>query len=291
MFATAHSVAIVVVDRDGNTITNPSNFPDLFTMIGETQKGRDHCEMFERMLAERALNSMIPVCEVFPGCGFIDAVVPVEIDGQYIATLKIGHVFVTDIDVRKLESYAGEIGADPGAFVAAARRMRMLKPEQFEHLLDLFSQTAEKLLTLSYYNLKQAVDITERTKMIQSLQESKEKYHELSKVLLGRFPAKQKDEILSSLRDVTERKRLDHERTKALDQIDYILEQLLILNDSIRNPLTVIVAYADLMEDTRARQILLDQAKEIDIIINKLDQRCLESEKVREYLRKHFKDF
>lgn len=76
------------------------------------------------------------------------------------------------------------------------------------------------------------------------------------------------------------------EQHAALLQIEKNLEQMAILNDHIRNPLTVIVGLVD-MQGGEIRDSVLKQAAEIDCIINKLDVGWLESEKIREFLKKH----
>ncbi|WP_067047292.1 PAS domain S-box protein [Methanofollis ethanolicus] len=88
-------------------------------------------------------------------------------------------------------------------------------------------------------------------------------------------------------RDVTERMEMERIRTEAYARIEQNIEQFAILGDEIRNPLAVIVGIADLhCEERHARQIL-EQAAIIDGIITALDRGWIESEKVREYLRKH----
>ncbi len=87
-------------------------------------------------------------------------------------------------------------------------------------------------------------------------------------------------------RDVTDRVLAARELRKALRQIDANLEQMAILNDSIRNPLTVIVGLADL-EEPKTKERILKAANDIDQIITKLDRGWLESEKVRKFLKTH----
>lgn len=77
------------------------------------------------------------------------------------------------------------------------------------------------------------------------------------------------------------------EQHRALEKIEENLEQMAILNDHIRNPLTVIVGLADL-QGGEIRDPILRQAEEIDRIVNRLDVGWLESEKIREFLRKHY---
>ena len=81
-------------------------------------------------------------------------------------------------------------------------------------------------------------------------------------------------------------RRLEEEKLEALAQIEKNIEQLSIINDHIRNPLQVIVGYA-VLDDWEHTEKVLGQAEEIDRIINRLDQGCLESSKIREYLIRH----
>ncbi len=74
----------------------------------------------------------------------------------------------------------------------------------------------------------------------------------------------------------------------AFRQIDHNIEQFAILGDHIRNPLTVIVGLADLHE-TAISQRIIEQARIIDQIVSKLDRGWIESEKIREFLRKYTK--
>jgi signal transduction histidine kinase len=85
--------------------------------------------------------------------------------------------------------------------------------------------------------------------------------------------------------DITHRKAAEEERARAYDQIGRNIEQFAVLVDSIRNPLTVIVGRADMGygEDMR---IIADQAERIESIIKRLDKGWIESEKVRQLLKK-----
>jgi len=93
-------------------------------------------------------------------------------------------------------------------------------------------------------------------------------------------------EFQSVGRDITEQKVREEIERKAFEQIDKNIEQLAILGDHIRNPLTVIVGIADLDSGPTSEKIIY-QARIIDHIITQLDRGWIESSKIREYLRKH----
>ncbi len=88
--------------------------------------------------------------------------------------------------------------------------------------------------------------------------------------------------------DITSQKRIEQARREALDRISQNMEQFQALNDQIRNPLQGIIGIADLANGPFTERIM-QHAREIDAIINKLDRGWIESSKVREFLRKHDK--
>jgi sensor domain CHASE-containing protein len=87
--------------------------------------------------------------------------------------------------------------------------------------------------------------------------------------------------------EIFQRKLIEVQKREAYEQIEKNIEQFAILGDHIRNPLAVIVGLADLSEGTASEKIL-EQAKMIDGIIDQLDRGWIESEKVREFLRRYY---
>ena len=86
--------------------------------------------------------------------------------------------------------------------------------------------------------------------------------------------------------DISEQKLIESQKEEALSQIQKNLAELAILNDGVRNPLTVIAGQAELTLGDKAEQILA-QVKEIDQMIDQLDQRWHESTKILKYLHRH----
>ncbi len=93
--------------------------------------------------------------------------------------------------------------------------------------------------------------------------------------------------IQGAARDITERVQMETLKRRAFEQIEQNIEQFAILGDHIRNPLAVIIGLAD-MEDGEHSRKILEQAWEIDRIIDQLDRGWIESEKVREFLRRQY---
>ncbi|HII76304.1 MAG TPA: hypothetical protein HA264_04535 [Methanolinea sp.] len=65
------------------------------------------------------------------------------------------------------------------------------------------------------------------------------------------------------------------------------MQQFATLNDQIRNPLSVIVMLAGFGSDENSQKIL-ERARDIDSILDRLDTGWQESEKVRKFLKKHY---
>ena len=93
-------------------------------------------------------------------------------------------------------------------------------------------------------------------------------------------------EFQSVGKDVTATKMMEEVEAKAFLQIEKNIEQLAILGDHIRNPLAVIVGIADL-EGGPTSENIIQQARIIDQIITQLDRGWIESEKIREFLKKN----
>lgn len=93
--------------------------------------------------------------------------------------------------------------------------------------------------------------------------------------------------MLVIARDITERKAIEMLKIQAFQQIEKNMQQFAILNDHIRNPLQGIIGTADLMGGKNSERII-QLAHVINVIVDKLDQGYLESEKIHEFLRKYY---
>lgn len=92
----------------------------------------------------------------------------------------------------------------------------------------------------------------------------------------------------NTLWDIISRKRADREINTALSQIAQNMEQMAILNDTIRNPLSVIASISDLINPEYAK-VQTEAIGNIDSVITRLDKGWIQSEKVRNFLVKHYK--
>jgi len=98
------------------------------------------------------------------------------------------------------------------------------------------------------------------------------------------------EELLKSYEQLAqseeELRQSEKERAMALEQVQKNFAEMSILNDGIRNPLTVIAAQVEIY-CPKIADIVTIQIKEIDDLITQLDRRWIQSEKVINYIRKH----
>jgi|GEM_PF-515188 len=94
-------------------------------------------------------------------------------------------------------------------------------------------------------------------------------------------------EICISIGFALQYMRSSDREKQALQQISKNIEMLSILNDEIRNPLSVILGMTTLDEGSHT-QVIVDQVNKIDNVIKRLDGGFLESIKIYEYLKKHY---
>ena len=89
-----------------------------------------------------------------------------------------------------------------------------------------------------------------------------------------------------TVEDISRRIRAEYENSLTIRQIQRNFAELSILNDGVRNPLTVIAIVSELLPH-QYQQTISDQISQIDALINQLDRRWIESEKILLYLKKH----
>jgi PAS domain S-box-containing protein len=158
----------------------------------------------------------------------------------------------------------------------------------------IFEYTTKGEGSLRYYEMRLVVsgkdevlaiarDITDRKEAEKELERYRARLEEL--VAARTQELQRTNEQLRQ--EIFQRKLIEAQKREAYEQIEKNIEQFAILGDHIRNPLAVVVGLASLTEGTTSEKIL-EQAKIIDGIIDQLDRGWIESEKVREFLRRYY---
>lgn len=97
--------------------------------------------------------------------------------------------------------------------------------------------------------------------------------------------------VISSIvvRSRGRKEQIDQLKKQAFQQIEHNIEQFEILNDQIRNPLQAILLEADSIPDNaETKALIAKQVEIIEQILTSVDERILESQKVRNFLRKYY---
>ena len=88
--------------------------------------------------------------------------------------------------------------------------------------------------------------------------------------------------------DITDTVEMEELKKTAFSQIEKNIEQFAILGDHLRNPLTAIIGLCDLLEERETAEKIQARAREIDDLITRIDQGWIDSEKVRNIIRKYY---
>jgi len=86
----------------------------------------------------------------------------------------------------------------------------------------------------------------------------------------------------------SDKEHVERIKKEAFQQIEHNMEQFVILNDQIRNTLQAIMLDTYNNPDVEVKMRISNQVQIIEKILDTLDERYLESEKVRKFLRKHY---
>jgi PAS domain-containing protein len=92
------------------------------------------------------------------------------------------------------------------------------------------------------------------------------------------------------VRDVTELNEMHRRENIAIAQLEENLAQLATINDQIRNPLTVITLYTDIL-DLENKNKIHEQVHRINNLIDEIDKGFVATDKVRMFLLKHHNMF
>lgn len=93
---------------------------------------------------------------------------------------------------------------------------------------------------------------------------------------------------LSICRDITRRREVMVELSRAINQINENIYQMATIGDEIRNPLAIILSGCEEYQDNGCQEIIKTAVKQIDEFISRIDKGWVESEKVKGFLLKHY---
>ena len=149
-FSMLTGMASLTTDRYGVPVTTGSRFSDFcmkHTRMSEV--GRRRCEQCDKMGAEQALKSGAS-CAYYCHAGLVDFAAPIIAHGQMVGCFIGGQVLIEEPDENKLRKVAEEIGVDPDEYIAAAKRVKVIKKEKVENATSALYVIANLLSKLAY---------------------------------------------------------------------------------------------------------------------------------------------
>lgn len=162
-FAQAMDVAAVTVDKNGNTITQTSNFSTVCNMIRSTETGLRRCQQCDAEGGRIAHDQQKPYAYKCAG-GLLDAAAPIIIDGHYAGCILCGQVipsedredFIQDIIALNIP-----LGLPKEEFEEEVRKTEPLSRKRFEAAVEMLSLTANNIIQNGAVNLAQSQLLTE----------------------------------------------------------------------------------------------------------------------------------
>jgi len=175
MFANATGVASIITKPNGTPITKPSNFCRFCNVIIRgTEKGLAKCMKSDAEIGKQNMNG--PITQPCLSGGLWDAGASITVGGKHIANWLIGQVRNEELDEKKIEAYADEIGVDKDIYKAAYLEVPVMSTEKFKSISELLFTFANSLSERAYRNRELEFLILEQKETENRLRISEEKY-------------------------------------------------------------------------------------------------------------------
>ncbi|MDZ7666099.1 MAG: diguanylate cyclase [Desulfotignum sp.] len=153
-FADACGVASTLVDKTGEPITPPANHSPVCTIIRSTSLGKERCRRSAVMLGNKSIELGRPYSCSCYGIGFVDASAPIVVKGNHLGNWLIGQGNLSDVNERRVEEYAREIGADETMMLKAFRDMPNMPRKEFDKKVEFLWYVTQQLCEHAYLNFK-----------------------------------------------------------------------------------------------------------------------------------------
>lgn len=149
-FSKFTGMAALTTDAQGNPVTQGSGFTDFcMNLTRKTEKGFARCAECDRKGAVMTLEKGKPVvydCHA----GLVDFAAPIMVEGTIVGSFIGGQVRTVPIDEETMRQTAEDLGIDPEAYVAAAKKVNVIEYERAEQSAEFLSEIAAVLSQMAY---------------------------------------------------------------------------------------------------------------------------------------------
>lgn len=169
-FARLTGMSVIITDTNGVAVTNGSNFSDFCrNYMRKSPVGCMLCAQSNKAGTELALKN--GKSTVYP-CysGLMNFASPIMVEGRLVGCVIGGQVLTEMPDPVKIKIIAAEIGAEPEAYLAELRKVRVVEREEVEtaaHVLSTMVEILSDMASNKYYVHQAAADM-ERTSNMKS---------------------------------------------------------------------------------------------------------------------------
>lgn len=149
-FARLTGMAALTTDADGNAVTRGSNFTEFCMDL--TRKSREGCRRCGQCDKKGGEDALLSRKSVAYSChaGLVDFAAPIMLGGEMIGSFIGGQVLTEEPDEDKFRAIAREIGVDEDKYIAALRKVKIVKRDQVEAAADFLFIIAGLLSQSAY---------------------------------------------------------------------------------------------------------------------------------------------
>jgi len=171
-FSYIFQIASVIVDHEGNPLTNPSNFSNACKLFANNEVFSDKCIIFDSMLQSN-LSTQVLERKKCDGCNIIIRRSPIITGGFEIANWVAGFVTIAAIDSGKTNGILKKLYQPEIDFRKALEINPLPDSEYIEKTTSFLWQICQEISSLGYDFIKLVREFTERQIMEHELKEAK----------------------------------------------------------------------------------------------------------------------
>lgn len=168
LFSTATGVAATMIDKEGNSVTEPSNFTDFCMKYTRgTELGLKRCQKCD----------FEGVGTYFCHAGLMDFAADIVVEGEKLGAILGGQILPAPPDFDKFRKVAEEIGVDPDEYIEALKKVPIKTEETIRASADLMSEMVNMLVNSEYIRSKERTktgtidqEIAETTKNVEQIE-------------------------------------------------------------------------------------------------------------------------
>ncbi|MDD2335049.1 MAG: PocR ligand-binding domain-containing protein [Geobacteraceae bacterium] len=150
-FTKATQVASVLVDLDGQPITQEHNFTRFCKeYCRSTPEGRARCYASDRFGGEEGKKTDRPFIYQCLNAGLMDSATPIIVEGYHVATLVMGQALTRPLSIEEVVDRAKEIGIqDIGGYLRALQEIPVMSYERLQSVVNLMCTIAKTISSLA----------------------------------------------------------------------------------------------------------------------------------------------